>query len=99
MNFSEYVNNNYNVGIDNQKVEQAITEIKYCILNKIPILIIGNGGSAYIGSHFSQDLVKIYDALAWCLADNFGTILAIANDISYNDVFSYQLPGCRGRKN
>lgn len=91
MNFSEYVNNNYNIGIDDEKVEQTIKEIKFCIVNKIPIFIIGNGGSAYIGSHFAQDLSKIYNAAAWCLADNFGTIMAIANDISFDDVFSYQL--------
>lgn len=91
INFSEYIKENYNIEFDDKSIDLAIQGIEYCIENKIPILIIGNGGSAYLGSHFAQDLSKILRAQVWSLADNFGTIMAIANDIDYEYVFSYQL--------
>lgn len=92
MNFSEYVKTNYNIKINDEKIEQALQGIGYCVEQKIPIFLIGNGGSAYSASHFAQDLVKLLDAHAWSLSDNWGTVTAIANDIDYEYVYSYQLP-------
>ena len=63
------------------------------------IYICGNGGSAATASHYTNDfnkgiseyVDKKYKFL--CLNDNIATIMAIANDISYEDVFSFQLDG------
>lgn len=65
------------------------------------IFILGNGGSAATASHFACDLGKntIKDfnnpdekrLKVISLADNQALITAIANDISYDDVFSEQL--------
>lgn len=61
------------------------------------IFTLGNGGSGATASHFVGDLMKganlsggTFDAR--CLVDNLPTFLAIANDISYDDVFFHQLP-------
>lgn len=57
------------------------------------IFTMGNGGSASTASHFAADinkgccldLEKKFKLI--CLNDNICTLLALANDISYNSVF------------
>lgn len=61
------------------------------------VFVFGNGGSASTASHMVCDLVKTasvegqhrLDATA--LGDNIPLVTALANDESYNDVFSYPL--------
>ena len=65
------------------------------------IFAIGNGGSAAIASHFSNDLnktvfgqkgekqTKRFQVI--CLADNTATLTAWANDVGFEDIFSEQL--------
>jgi D-sedoheptulose 7-phosphate isomerase len=61
------------------------------------IFVIGNGGSASTASHFACDinkgvslgLEKRFKMI--CLNDNIPTMLAYANDLSYDDVFVEQL--------
>ena len=61
------------------------------------IYIIGNGGSAATASHMQNDFNKgISEGLEkkynfCCLCDNFSTIMAIANDDCYENVFYNQL--------
>lgn len=63
------------------------------------IYIFGNGGSASTASHFTNDfnkgiseyLEKKFNFI--CLNDNVPTLLAIANDISYDEIFQFQLRG------
>ena len=62
------------------------------------IYIFGNGGSAATASHFVCDFNKgVSEALGGkkfkfhCLSDNIPTLMAIANDFSYEDIFRYQL--------
>lgn len=63
------------------------------------VFICGNGGSAATASHFCCDFNKgVSEGLDnWyrfeCLSDNVSTMMAIANDISYADVFSFPLKG------
>lgn len=61
------------------------------------IYIMGNGGSAATASHFVADFNK---GLSYgkkrrfrfiCLNDNIATLMAYANDVSYDDVFVEQL--------
>jgi len=65
--------------------------------NDKTIYIFGNGGSAATASHFCGDLIKgVSYGLnkrfrAICLNDNMPTLMAIANDISYDDIFVEQL--------
>lgn len=61
------------------------------------VFICGNGGSGSTASHFACDYTKgvnFYAGLDYdfeCLNDNIPTMLAVANDISYEDVFVYPL--------
>jgi len=61
------------------------------------IYVFGNGGSAATASHFCGDLVKgVSYGLdkrfrVMCLNDNTPAMMAIANDISYDDIFVEQL--------
>lgn len=61
------------------------------------IFICGNGGSAATASHFCCDYnkgVNEYYTLPFvfeCLNDNMATVMAIANDIGYEEVFRHQL--------
>lgn len=61
------------------------------------IFICGNGGSAATASHFAVDFNKgVSEKLEKkynfeCLNDNVPTMMAVANDISYDEVFRYPL--------
>jgi D-sedoheptulose 7-phosphate isomerase len=61
------------------------------------IFIMGNGGSGATASHFVSDLNKgVHGGQAKrmrciCLNDNMPSILAYANDLSYDDIFVGQL--------
>lgn len=63
------------------------------------VYVFGNGGSAANASHIVGDMVKgISYGLekrfkAVCLNDNTPAMMAIANDISYDDIFVEQLKG------
>ena len=65
--------------------------------NEGMIYTFGNGGSGATASHFCCDLIqgasrgleKRFKSI--CLNDNIPALLAIANDISYDDVFVEQL--------
>lgn len=68
-----------------------------CYEKEGTIFIFGNGGSASTASHFAADLNKgVSLSLAKrfkviCLNDNIPTMLAYANDLSYNNIFVEQL--------
>lgn len=62
------------------------------------VLLIGNGGSAANASHFAEDLCKgalldstekRFDVLS--LTDNTPFITAVANDLGYEHIFTFQL--------
>jgi len=61
------------------------------------IFVFGNGGSGATASHFAGDFVKgVSRGLnkrfkVICLNDNMPALTAVANDISYDDVFVEQL--------
>ena len=63
------------------------------------VYIFGNGGSASTASHFQNDFNKGVSEYVekkfrfHCLNDNIATIMAIANDIGYDEVFRFQLKG------
>lgn len=73
-----------------QRLAQAKTDGK-------TVFTAGNGGSAATASHVCNDLLKgcrINDRegfKAICLADSNAIITCLANDFSYEDIFSIQL--------
>ena len=67
------------------------------ILNKTPILVFGNGGSAALAEHMACDWTKgmaqdmQYFSNVISLTTNVPLISAIANDFSYEQIFSKQI--------
>lgn len=61
------------------------------------IYVFGNGGSASTASHMANDFDKGISEFVEkkfrmvCLNDNVATLMSIANDISYEEVFRFQL--------
>lgn len=80
--------------IDSYSISKFLNIMKQAAENNQRIYICGNGGSASTASHFAGDYnkgLKEYGFDFICLSDNIPTIMAIANDISYNEIFRYQL--------
>ena len=80
-----------NAGVNQEEIETALYYIKTFGKLKKPIYVFGNGGSAYTANHFVQDLVKVHGFRAESLSESIGIITAVANDISYDRIFEYQL--------
>lgn len=63
------------------------------------IYVCGNGGSASTASHMQNDFNKGISEYVdkkfnfYCLNDNVATLMAVANDIGYDEVFRFQLLG------
>ena len=80
-----------------EEIERAVLAIRSAYERGANIYTFGNGGSAATSSHFACDfnkgicekLEKKFNLI--CLNDNIPTIMAIANDFSYDDIFSFQL--------
>lgn len=85
--------------LDHEDIERAVMTIIRAYQREATIYIFGNGGSGATASHFVCDFNKeVSGALDRkfhfvCLNDNIPTILAIANDIAYEEIFAFQLKG------
>lgn len=77
-------------------IERAGQMMVNCLLNGGKILSCGNGGSAGDSQHFSSELLNRFERErpslpAIALTTDSSTITSIANDYSYNEVFSKQI--------
>lgn len=85
------------LGVNLDSVASAIDALERAIYRQAVIWACGNGGSACIASHFVTDLAVCANAQAErsvraaCLSDNIGSVLALGNDLSFDDIFSRQL--------
>lgn len=82
--------------IDLDKLSQAADIITSCIFENRAIYTIGNGASASIAQHWACDYFKGcsgkgYNPRVISLAANIPLMTAISNDISYDDVYSFQI--------
>lgn len=78
------------------KIEAAAKLMIAALLDNKKILTCGNGGSAGDAQHFSSELLNRYErerpALpAIALSTDTSTITSIANDYSYEEIFSKQI--------
>ena len=83
--------------------QQAAAEVLSAILRAYEaegtIYVCGNGGSASTASHMANDFNKGISEYVQkkfrfnSLTDNVATMLSIANDISYDEMFRFQLQG------
>ncbi|RPH32096.1 MAG: SIS domain-containing protein [Bacteroidales bacterium] len=83
--------------IDVSELEAVANSITECYNREGMIYIFGNGGSSATATHVAGDYLK---AITFgmdkrlkiiCLSDNTPGLMAIANDISYDDIFVEQL--------
>lgn len=85
--------------LDTDEISRALNELLRAQKEEKSVFIFGNGGSGSTASHFTGDFNKgVSEGLSKpfrfrCLNDNIPTLLAIANDFDYSEVFVYQLRG------
>lgn len=82
--------------MDQKFLMQLIGDIEKCILAKGTIYTFGNGGSATTAEHFASDLALMNKRInvkcsAISLNSQIGLFTAIANDVSYDEIFRYQI--------
>ena len=80
--------------IDTKSISDFLNLMKDAAKSGCKVYICGNGGSASTASHFAGDYnkgLKDYGFDFICLSDNLPTMMAIANDISYDEIFRYQV--------
>lgn len=79
------------------EINDVINAIYETYQNDGIIYICGNGGSAVTASHMQNDFNKgISEHLNkkfkfYCLSDNIATMMAVANDIGYEEIFRFPL--------
>ncbi|MHC1732034.1 MAG: SIS domain-containing protein [Bacteroidales bacterium] len=105
MNYKNYINDYITLEIktlqalDVDAINQALNLIYDTYESENTIFIFGNGGSAATASHFQNDFNKgISEHVEKkfhfvCLNDNVPTVMSIANDIGYDEIFRFQLKG------
>lgn len=83
--------------IDESEISNVMNILENCRLSGSRVFICGNGGSAATASHFTCDFnkgISYSQKVKYnfeCLNDNVPMMMAIANDISYDDIFSEPL--------
>ena len=97
--FKDYTNllNSSLISIDENKVELLISTLINAWSNKKFVFLCGNGGSAGNANHLANDLIfgasypHDIGLSVESLAANPSVITCLANDIGYENIFSYQL--------
>jgi len=85
--------------LSTEDINRGLNEIVSAYDLEGTIYIFGNGGSAATASHYANDFNKGISEYTQkkfrfiCLNDNVPTIMAIANDIGYDEIFRFQLRG------
>ncbi len=85
--------------LDMDALNLAVNAIADAYSREADIYICGNGGSAATASHFTNDFNKGISEhkpkkfRMRCLCDNVATLMAVANDVSYDEIFRFQLRG------
>jgi D-sedoheptulose 7-phosphate isomerase len=85
--------------LDISAINDALNLLMETAKNHNRIYIFGNGGSSATASHFQNDFGKgiseyVVDKFRFqCLNDNVATLMAVANDIGFDEVFRFQLNG------
>ena len=97
--YLEYINqkNDLLQKIDFKELDKIISLLKKSFKNNNILYTCGNGGSSSLADHFTCDFIKQTNnqtnlkVKSISLASNFSLISAIANDNSYEEIFSFQI--------
>ena len=85
--------------LDVNEINAALNLLLETIENGNTVFVFGNGGSSATASHFQNDFNKGVSEHTekkfnfQCLNDNVATVMAVANDIGFEEVFRFQLIG------
>ena len=83
--------------LDRTQIRAVLDRVMEAYQAEGTIYVFGNGGSASTASHMVNDFNKGISEYVdkkfrlVCLNDNVSTLMSIANDISYDEVFRFQL--------
>jgi len=83
--------------LDTDEINAAMNLVMEAYEGQKTIYIFGNGGSSATASHYQNDFNKGISEYVdkkfrfQCLNDNVPTVMAIANDIGFGEVFRFQL--------
>ena len=83
--------------INFKNLKEIILLLKKSFKNNNTLFTCGNGGSSSLADHFTCDFIKQANnktnlkIKSISLTSNFSLISAIANDINYNQIFSFQI--------
>ena len=81
------------------EINAALNLLLETFENGNTVFVFGNGGSSATASHFQNDFNKGVSEHTekkfnfQCLNDNVATVMAVANDIGFEEVFRFQLIG------
>ena len=97
--YLEYINrkNSLLQKINFIELDKIINLLKKSFKNNNILYTCGNGGSSSLADHFTCDFIKQTNnqtrlkVKTISLASNFSLISAIANDVSYDKIFSFQI--------
>lgn len=85
--------------LDVNEINAALNLLLETFENGNTVFVFGNGGSSATASHFQNDFNKGVSEHTekkfnfQCLNDNVATVMAVANDIGFDEVFRFQLVG------
>lgn len=85
--------------LDVDAINAALNLLEEAFERESTIYIFGNGGSSATASHYQNDFNKGVSEHTekkfkfLCLNDNVATVMAVANDIGFEEVFRFQLRG------
>lgn len=85
--------------LDIESINDALNLLLETFENDHTVYIFGNGGSSATASHYQNDFNKGISEYTekkfnfLCLNDNIATVMAVANDIGFEEVFRFQLQG------
>lgn len=96
-----YIENEIKVikSLDVEAINDVLNLLEKTLEAEKNIYIFGNGGSSATASHFQNDFNKGISEYTekkfrfQCLNDNVPTVMAIANDIGFEEIFRFQLKG------
>ena len=83
--------------INLKNLDKIINLLKKGFNNNVTLYTCGNGGSSSLSDHFTCDFIKQTNtktnlkAKSISLTSNMALISAVANDINYNQIFSFQI--------
>ena len=97
----EYIQTEIDVlnALDIDAINEVMNVLEETRLNGNTVYIFGNGGSSATASHYQNDFNKgISEHIEpkynfQCLNDNVATLMAVANDLGFEEVFRFQLKG------